>query len=74
MLNALIDFKNTILKKFGPIFGTILMVLAAIAALAILGFLVKTFFKIVIGLGIAALVIFGGFKAYEALTKKSSKT
>lgn len=74
MLNTLVEFKNTVMKKFGPILGTILLALAALAALAVLGYLVKTFIKTAIGLAIAALVFFGGYKAYEALSKKRSNT
>ena len=71
MLYSLMQFKDSIIKKFGPILGYAIIIVGTVLILSILGFLLKTVFKVAIGLIIAAAVLYGGYKAYEALFSKN---
>ena len=73
MLNSLIEFKNNMVKKFGPILGYAILIVGGLAVISLLGLLLKTLLGVLIGLAVASLVIFGVYKVYEAVsTKKSS--
>lgn len=71
MLNTIVAFKDSIIKKFGPVLGWAILIVGTLAALSIIGFLFKVFFRIAIGLVVAGLVLFGVYKAYEALSAKN---
>lgn len=70
MLNSLIEFKNSVINRFGPILGYAILIIGGIAALSILGFLLRTMYGLLIGLIIAGLILFGVYKVYEMIQRK----
>lgn len=72
MLNTLLGFKNTVINKFGPILGYAIIIIGALAALAILGFLFKSIIRFLIGLAVAGLIVFGVYKIYQLCTAKKN--
>ena len=65
MMNTIIEFKDSVIKKFGPVLGYAILIIGGLLALSILGFLLKTLFSVVIWLIIAALIIFGVYRLSE---------
>lgn len=72
MLNYLIGLKDATLKKFGPILGTIILVLGVIVAVSIIGAVVKALFGLAVALVIGAAILFGVYKLFEAISSKKS--
>jgi hypothetical protein len=70
MLNYLISIKDVFIKRFGTILGYILLVISALISLSILAFLIKTFFKIAMGILITCCALFGIYKLSEVLRAK----
>jgi TctA family transporter len=70
IFNSIVEFKNTVLNKFGTVLGTIILVICGLAAVSVLGFLLKFLFGIAVGLIIAACVIFGIYKLSEWMSAK----
>ncbi|NLW02455.1 MAG: hypothetical protein GX027_04230 [Clostridiaceae bacterium] len=72
MLNTLVEFKNTVVKKFGPVLGYAILVVGGLAVLSVLGFLLKSLIKLAIALAIGAILVFGAIKLYEILGSKNT--
>ena len=72
IVNFIVDFKDTVIHKFGTVLGTVVLVVCAVVALSIIVFPLKTFLGIAIGLIIAAAVILGIYKLTEFFKKKRS--
>ncbi len=72
MLNTLVEFKNTVVKKFGPVLGYAILVVGGLAVLSVLGFLLKSLIKLAIALAIGAILKFGAIKLYEILGSKNT--
>ena len=72
MLNTLVEFKNTVVKKFGPVLGYAILVAGGLAVLSVLGFLIKSLIKLAIALAIGAILVFGAIKLYEILGSKNT--
>ena len=70
MMNTIIEFKDSVIKKFGPVLGYAILIIGGLLALSILGFLLKTLFSVVIWLIIAGLIIFGVYRLSEWLKTK----
>lgn len=71
MLNTLLSFKDSVIKRFGPVLGYAILIVGTLAALSIIGFLLRTLFSVAIGLIIAGGVVFGIYKLIEVI--KSGK-
>jgi Zn-dependent protease len=72
MLNDLIAFKDTVIKKFGPVLGYAMLIVGALIALSILGFLLRTVFAFAIWLVVAGAVVFGIYKLIEMFKTNKS--
>lgn len=72
MLGYLVDIKNTVVKKFGPILGYGILAVGGLAVLSALWLLLKSLIKMVIALAIGAVVVFGVYKLYELLGSKKA--
>lgn len=72
MLNTLVEFRNTVVKKFGPVLGYAILVVGGLAVLSVLGFLLKSLIKLAIALAIGAILVFGAIKLYEILGSKNT--
>lgn len=70
MMNYLISIKDAFVKRFGTVLGYILLVISALVAISILGFLIKTFFKVAIGIFIICCALFGIYKLSEVIKSK----
>ncbi|MGI6622997.1 MAG: hypothetical protein GX227_06035 [Clostridiaceae bacterium] len=73
MLSYLISIKDAYIKRFGNILGYILLVVSALVSLSILGFLIRAFFKIAIGIFIICCALFGIYKLSEVLKSEKQK-
>jgi len=70
MINSILELKNTVVKKFGPVPGYAILVVGGLAVLSILWFLFKSLLKLAIALGIGVILVLGAFRLYEALSSK----
>ena len=70
IINTVIKFRDSVLNKFGPVLGTIVLIFGALVALSVIGFLVKTLFKVVIGLIIVVLIVYGVYRLVEWFKSK----
>lgn len=70
IVNTLIKFKDSVLSKFGPVLGTIILIFGTLVALSVIGFLVKTLFKVVIGLIVVVLIVYGIYRLVEWFKSK----
>ncbi|MCX7771667.1 MAG: hypothetical protein N2376_00965 [Clostridia bacterium] len=72
MLNSLVEFKNSIVHKFGPVLGYVILAICAIAALSVIAFLIKTAVTLAIILAVASAVFFGAYKISELVKAKKA--
>lgn len=70
MMNQLIDFKDTVIKKFGPVLGYGILIIGGLAVLSVLGVLLKSVIKILISLAVAAVLVFVVYQVYVRLSSK----
>ncbi len=70
MMNYLISIRDAFVNRFGTVLGYILLVIGALLAISILGFLIKTFFKVAIGILIVCCALFGIYKLSEVIKAK----
>ncbi|HHW21953.1 MAG TPA: hypothetical protein GXX26_03600 [Clostridiaceae bacterium] len=73
MLNCLISIRDAYIKRFGTVLGYILLVISALISLSIIGFLIRTFFKIAIWILITCCALFGIYKLSELLKSEKQK-
>lgn len=72
MLDQLVVFKNTVIRKFGPVLGYAILIVGILAVISLLGFLLRSLVKLGIALAVAAIVFFGAYKLYELLSAKKT--
>ncbi len=73
MINTIIEFKDSVIKRFGPVLGYAILIVGGLLVLSILGFLFRVVFNVAVGLIIAGLVIFGVYKLSEWIKSKNHR-
>lgn len=71
MLNTIMEFKDSIIKKFGPILGYAIIIVGILAVISIVGFLLKSLVSLAIFVAVTGLILFGIYKLTEVF--KSNK-
>ncbi|HOQ75025.1 MAG TPA: hypothetical protein PK369_00480 [Thermoclostridium sp.] len=72
MLSSMFEFKNSVVRRFGPILGYAILVVGGLAVLSVLWFLFKSLIKLAIALAIGAILVFGAIRLYEIICSKKT--